>query len=267
MSVVDVLLHAIVAMAAFMQGVTGIGFALIAGPAFLMALDDAGALQITALLCLATALAMAPGARPWVEWPLFRRFALSSLALFPVGLALYAYAEPADLKLMAGLTVGALTAIMVFGGRRASPDGASVGRNVGPNVGPKIGPKIGPSIGPGGDFAAGGLAGVLAGALAMPGPPISLRMTAARLEKRRNRATVQAFFVLIYPIIFAGQAAAAGFRMETVWTALAFLPAVLIGAFGGQFAMAHVSERLFRNIVLVLLATTAVALIVDATTG
>lgn len=241
MSVIEIAVQLLVAAAAFLQGVTGIGFALIAGPVLLMALDDGSALQITALLNLLIAALLAPAVFSRVDWPLLKRFATAALVAFPFGLGLYAIASPDALKLTAGAVVGLLTVMMLLGaGPQATPPDHRV------------------------DWLAGGIAGALGGALSMLGPPVSLRMAAQKIEKHRNRATVLAFFVIGYPLVFWGQALVTKFSMEPVWGTLNYAPATFVGAIGGQIAVRHVSEVFFRRLVIIVLLATAASLITDA---
>jgi len=90
MTLIEILVQLLVAAAAFLQGVTGIGFALVAGPVLLMALNDASALQITALLNLLIALVLAPSVAGRADMTLLKRFGAAALIALPFGLALFA---------------------------------------------------------------------------------------------------------------------------------------------------------------------------------
>jgi len=241
MSAVEIAVQLLVTTAAFLQGVTGIGFALIAGPVLLMALDDGSALQITALLNLLIAGLLAPAVFSQVDCAFLKRFATAAVVAFPFGLGLFATASPDVLKLTAGVVVGLLTLMMIMG---AGAHAAAPGRGV--------------------DWLAGGIASALGGALSMLGPPVSLRMAAQKIEKHRNRATVLAFFVAGYPLVFLGQALVTKISAEPLWGTLNYAPATLVGAIGGRIAVQHVSEVFFRRLVMVVLMATAASLIVNA---
>lgn len=234
--------HGLLAAAAFLQGVTGIGFALIAGPVLLLALNDGVAAPITALLTLAISVLLLPGAWRAVDRTLFLRFITAALLALPLGFLLFAVASPTLLKLIAGLVIGGLTAAMITGASAAS---ASPGRA--------------------GDAAAGALGGALGGALSILGPPLSLRMTALGLPKAVNRGTVIAFFVASYPVVFAGQSLlGAGGAGDTAFRALAYAPATLLGAVAGQLAASRVSEAFFQRLVQLVLIAMAASLILDS---
>ena len=55
-----------------------------------------------------------------------------------------------------------------------------------------------------------------------------------------------------------------GVTEATLWNALRLVPAVLAGVLAGNWAASRVSERFFRNLVLVFLCATSVSLLVDA---
>ena len=85
-----ILVHAVIFAGAFLQGVTGIGFALIVAPVLLLALNDHSAFQIAALLSLFIAIVMIPVFFREVDRVLLRRFSVSALLIMPLGLFLFA---------------------------------------------------------------------------------------------------------------------------------------------------------------------------------
>lgn len=236
----DIVVHGLIFAAAFLQGVTGIGYALIAGPVLLLALNDAAAVPITAALTWMLSLLLIPSAARFADRRLLARFILASLAAAPIGLTLIVFATPEALKLLAGAVIGALTLVMLS--QAATALAAPNARN---------------------DYAAGALAGAMGGALSILGPPISLRMTAQRVPKARSRATVLVYFGLIYPVVFLGQTVLIGSGGAALDGALAYAPATAAGALVGWLAAPAVSEAAFRKIIIVILILTAASLIVD----
>lgn len=236
----DLLIHGMLFAAAMLQGVTGIGFALIAGPVLLLALDGAVAVPITAVLTWMLSLLLIAGAARSVDRALLARFMLASVAAAPIGLAMLLAANPAALKLLAGAVIGLLTIVMLWGAAaKASKPGARS------------------------DYAAGALAGAMGGALAILGPPVALRMTAQNVPKTRNRATVLAYFVLVYPVVFLGHSLIGVGGGGALASAMSYAPASVAGAVVGWLLTPHVSEALFRRIVALVLISTTASLIVD----
>lgn len=246
MTAIEIGLHGAVVLAAFLQTITGIGFAMIAGPVILLALNDGSAVQVTTLLSLLIAVVLAPGLRSRIDPPMLKQLSIGALAGLPFGIALFALVGVDLLKLIAGLTVGVLTALTLM-----------IRRHEGAALRPASW----------GDWASGGVSGLFGGCLAMPGPTAAVRMNARNFDKMVTRATILAMFVLVYPLIFAAHALTVGVTRETLITSAILIPSTLAGVVIGHFAAPHVSERLFRNMVLVLLAATSATLLVAGTGG
>lgn len=240
-----VFVHAILFIGAFLQGVTGMGFALIVGPVLLLVMGDGTAIQIAGLLSLAIALALFPGFYRHIDGQAMRNFCLSGVIVLPLGLLLFALAEPVHLKLGAGLFIAVMVGGVFLGLSQAM---GRPGRTT--------------------DLVAGTFGGIFGGALSMPGPPIAMRLATGQLPKVAIRATILGLFVVIYPLIFAGQALVAGLEAATLWSALAYTPATLAGAIAGHLAVPYVSEDLFRRVVIGFQIATAASLLADvARTG
>lgn len=241
MSAADLLLHAVVAIAAALQGITGIGFALLAGPAILILRDDAASLQVISILTLTIAVLL----MPVVYRHVLRRTCLvvssTAIAVMPVGLWLYSVASVAALKLGAGVLLALLlVATQIAGHGRIRDSGA-------------------------GAALAGAFAGITGGALAMIGPPVSLYLAATGAPKAAARATVLAAFLPCYLVLIAGQAVATELGTETLIDTAIFLPALVAGTVAGNVLAGKVDERQFRRVVTVFLAATSAALIADGT--
>ncbi len=235
----DILLHSAVALAAFFQTVTGVGFGMVAGPVILLLMNDASAILVSTLMSWLIALVLAPALLRGSDRGMLARLALGALIGLPVGLALLTLADVATLKLLAGLTISLATAMMLFGA-------PGVGR---------------PSRGL--DLLAGALGGLFGGALAMPGPTAAIRMGGLGYDKATVRSTMVAFFVTAWPAILLGQALTAGLSESTLRQALGLVPATLAGLALGQWAASRVSERVFRRLVMVFLVATAASLILS----
>lgn len=236
----EIALQAAALIAAFFQSVVGIGFGMVAGPVVLIVLDDPAAVVISTLLSWLIALVLLPSLRRGTDWPMLRRLAIGAALGLPLGLILLTVSSIGGLKLIAGLVIGGLTAAMIFG----LPGVRTPGRNV--------------------DYLFGILAGLLGGCLAIPGPTAVMRMNGLGYPKATTRATMVMFFCCVWPVIFAGQWSVIGLNQTTIWNTLTLVPATLAGIFLGNWAVSRVSERFFRNLVLVFLCGTSISLLVDA---
>ncbi|MEM6945702.1 MAG: hypothetical protein AAF565_18315, partial [Pseudomonadota bacterium] len=96
-----ILLQAAVFLAALLQAASGIGFALVAGPAILIAMDGHGAVQVTMFLSFVICAALAPGLWPAADRSRLGGLALGSVLGLPLGLLIFQAVGIATLKLLA----------------------------------------------------------------------------------------------------------------------------------------------------------------------
>lgn len=237
MSGTDLAMHLVVAVAAFCQSVTGIGFGMIAGPVLLVMMDDRAAILVSTLMSWLIALVLLPMLWRAADRRILLPLAAGALAGLAPGLWLLSVADVAMLKLLAGAVVGTLTLMTVFG----APGTRRAGRS--------------------GDIVSGGLGGLLGGCLSMPGPTVAVRLAALGRHKAAVRATMVVFFAVVWPPVFAGQALAIGVEDATLRYAALLVPATLVGLLAGHAAAGRVSERLFRRGVQAFLLATSASLL------
>ncbi|MEM6623162.1 MAG: TSUP family transporter [Pseudomonadota bacterium] len=230
-------MHAATFAAAFFQSVTGVGFGMIAGPVILVVLHDPSAVVLSSAMSWLIALCLFPWLWRGSDPQMLRRLLLGAALGIVPGVILLSAVDVVVLKAIAGLTIATLTTLIVFGAPGAKRPGAA------------------------GDMVAGGLGGLFGGALAMPGPTAAVRMNGLSHSKARVRATMVAFFVLVWPMILLAQWVSLGISAETAWNALKLVPGTLAGLAVGNYAASRVSEDFFRRIVLVLLTLTAASLL------
>lgn len=235
----ELILHIAAAVAAFFQSVTGIGFGMIAGPVILVVLEDPAAVVISTLMSWLIGLVLFPVLRRGIDWGLALRLLAGAAIGLPFGLAILGIATVPGLKLLCGLVIAVLTAMMLLGAPGMRTKGLT------------------------GDLIFGALAGFFGGCLAMPGPTAVLRAGGIGLDKATVRATMVGFFALVWPLIFLGQWATLELTAETFWNALMLVPATLTGLALGNYAASRVSERFFRGLVIFFLIATSVSLLID----
>jgi hypothetical protein len=104
---------------------------------------------------------------------------------------------------------------------------------------------------------AGMVGGAMGGALSMGGPPVVIYLTLRAMNKDEMRSSLAIYFVLIYlykiPLLFVG-----GFFTAEVGTIiLIMLVPTILGVVAGHYLGTRISSRIFRWILLALLAVTA----------
>jgi uncharacterized membrane protein YfcA len=226
----------VVLIASTAQTVTGFGFALIAVPFLVTALDVKDVVVLVGLLGLTNSLLVARTARHDAPLRTVATMLAATFAGFPVGLAVLLLA-PAD-----ALRVGVAVASIVMAAALAS--GASLGAR-----------------GTAGELLAGVTSGVLNTSTGMNGPPIVIYLQDAALPPRAFRGALAVFFSVSGIVSMAVFAASGVITGTAVALAAAGLPAVFTGSWLGHHLFGRIDHALFRRLVLGLLAATALAAI------
>lgn len=248
-----------VAGASALQAATGIGFGVIAGPVMLMVLNSGSAIQISILLSFLIAAVLAPSLRSRIDRALLARLLAGSVAGLPLGLWIFISIDISLLKLLAGVAVS-FTLIYVV--RANAPEANAPEANA---ITPAMETegereKSSRSGGMAGQLALGAVSGVMSGSLAMPGPIPAAWMTARGYGKETVRATLLAMFIFSYLAALALQASLAGIARETLWQSLLLAAPTLAGVYIGRRLAARLTERIFRRVLLAVLAGTAIGL-------
>lgn len=245
MTWLDIALQVSVLTAAFLQTVTGIGFALIAGPVILLVTASQVGMPVSALLSILISVTLLRVIWRDADPKAVRRLAtFSAVGLLP-GALLFATADATDLKLIAGVVLAGLIMLIMRGPRAARSPGAAVAPG-----------RIGAGLAI--------LSGALGGALAMPGPTAAVGLARAGYVKRTSRASILGYFLVFYPLVFGAQWAVAGLPPGTLGIAASLVPATLVGTLAGTWVEPRVNEALYRRLVLFFLCLIALSLMADA---
>jgi len=201
-------------VAAFLQGASGFGFAVLAAPLFLLFVAPAEAIQLVIIMATALSLVVLPGLARAIVWPLLLRLVVGGLAGVPLGLVAFAHANPTEVRAVVGTTILALAGLLAAMRRRRGRSALTTR--------------------PSRDLAAGTASGVMAALLGMAGPPIVAYLLLAGTPPRTARATLLSFFALIYAATLATHVAGIGIPGATWLTAGALLPLALAGGLAGR---------------------------------
>lgn len=243
----DPVLLTLLALAVFgasmLQAATGIGYGVIAGPIFLVALNGAEAIQISTLHNFLIAAILAPLLRGAVERSVLKFLVLGSIAGIAVGLGLQSVLSVVSLKLIAAAAVSFVAVTLMVDMRRKRA-GSSADRHSLTEV-----------------ISVGAVSGIMGGMLAMPGPLAATWMSVRSFEKNAVRATILAFFIFAYGANTISYVAISGFAPETLHLALVLVPPLAIGIAAGSMLSRTLSEALFRKVLLFVLLSTIAALL------
>jgi hypothetical protein len=228
-----VLVGLVVVAAAFLQTVSGFGFALFVVPIFGLFIDVKVGVVISTLAGLASSTHQAVKDRQGINRPLAGRLIVASLAGMPFGLLVIIVVSSDTLQVVIGLLV-ILSA-------------AALARGVAVRL-----------VSPVADWIAGFVSGVLATSASTNGPPLVVLLQARSLPAHVFRPTVNAVFVVGGAVSLALYTLAGRLGWREISAALIAFPGLAIGIAAGRWARDFVSPKGFRVLVLALLAITGV---------
>lgn len=230
--------------ASMLQAVTGIGYGVIAGPIFLVALNGGAAIQISSIHNFLIALILAPALRRHVDVALLKVLVAGSAGGIILGFALQFAVDVIALKLTAAAMVAFVAGTLALDMRRGRATGAP-----------------GPTVR--GMAIVGALSGLMGGMLAMPGPLAATWMSVRGLDKMLVRATVLAFFIFAYGANILFYLATTGFEAETLRLSAWLSVPVVLGIAAGSAVSRRLSEAVFRRILLAVLVCTVAVLLLS----
>jgi uncharacterized protein len=213
--------------AALLLATNGFGFAVIAVPFFLLLLAADRAIQLVIILSLALSLMMIPRLRDAIDPGLLLRLTIGSIVGLPVGLVVFGYSDPLIVRLAAGALIALFAAMLGWNRYRRRPQVA---------------------MRPGFDLGAGTLAGVATGLVGMPGPPVMIYLMLAAAPMRAVRATLVAFFALVYAATLLSDVVFLGVPAADWEIAATLLPLIWIGGIAGL----RIAERLNETVAAIL---------------
>lgn len=230
-------------LAAFAQGVTGFGSALVAMPLLSLVLGVPEAAALVALLSLAVNVALLLPARRTLPWRRIASLLAGSLVGVPLGVFLLAGADPRLARGLLGVAL-VVTSVAMLRVREL---------------------RVGPGSGPG--LAAGALAGVLGGAFNANGPVAVLYAAARRWGKEETHAALQLYFLASGVWVAALHGAAGITNRRVLLAAAAALPSLALGSCAGWAAHRRIGEDRYRRLLLLSLLAAGASLIVAAARG
>ncbi len=231
----------IAVLAAFLQRITGFGFALLSVPLMSLAIAPSLAVVVASLCSWPNTMITAWQLRHHIDVPVARRYALWSLAGMPAGLVILDAVPVRPFRVFLGVVVALATIVMASGWRP---------RTVRPAV----------------EVAAGVVAGVLATSTGTNGPPLVLALNARRLAPDQFRGTISAIFVAsnVSLVLFWWRGLIT--RPALTLSGLA-LPLIPLAAYAGLHASRRLRDAHFERLVVVLLFVSAASAIYGGLRG
>lgn len=232
------ILFLIVIVASSLQTSTGYGFSIVGTPFLLLVFPFHEAIQINIILSICLSAVMIYSIRNEIDFTLLKRLVYGSPAGLLAGIFIYLFMDTALIKLGVGIIVLILTMLLI--------SNLTVKRT---------GFK---------DTAAGGLSGLLTTSIGVPGPPLLLYFSGARMDKTVLRSTTLAFYLFVYTISLIMQITFGETNSE-IWISSALaLPALFIGVALGRLVFKKITQKVFLNITYVILIFTGIYLVITS---
>jgi uncharacterized membrane protein YfcA len=227
------------AIAAFVQSISGFGLALLSVPLMSLFADVRLSVVVVNLIGLFTTSAQAWKEREHANAPLAIRVTIAAVLGMPVGLLAFIYMSETYLKIGLGIVVLLVTLLLMRGFTLKSTTRAA-------------------------DWWLGGTSGALATSVGTNGPPLVFLFQARQMPQEEFRATISRIFIFSN-IVTVSMFAVAGkiTREALIATAVAF-PVLVVAIFAGFWTRRFVNQQRFRILVLTLLVISGFSTIFSA---
>ena len=230
---------AIMGFGSFVYAVSGFGFALVSAPLLALVLAPSRAVVLVSLASVASNIRFGALGFRDADRALVLRLVVASLVGMPIGLVVIEHASARGLRLVIGIAVAAIAAVMASGYR---PRRAGMGT----------------------DVVAGFVSGVLNTSTGTNGPPLVIGLHARGIPPTRFRSTLAAVFFVTNVVAIALFATRGRVLGRDVALAVAVLPLQLAAWAIGSAVHRRLSAERFEKVTIVLLFASALAAIVGA---
>lgn len=232
------MLIVIVLLASLLQTSTGYGFSIIGTPFLLLLYPAHMAIQMNIILSICLSAFMIVSIRKEVDKELLTRLIKGSLIGLIFGIFIYLYLSIQLLKIAVGALVLMLTGLLIL--------------------------KLTIERTKNRDFISGGISGLLTTSIGVPGPPLLLYFSGARIDQTTLRSTTLAYYLFVYSVSLVLQISFGGTSKETWIHSLIAIPPLFVGVILGQLLFKWMSQKTFRIITYIILMFTGVYLLITS---
>jgi uncharacterized membrane protein YfcA len=228
----------VVGVTAFIQAITGFGFALLAVPVLAFRVSVHEAVVLSACMGTVSSGWQSINLRRFANGELVRRYVLASIFGIPLGYVAFIVFSDRVLRILVGLSVLGGTVVV------ATMRDRTVNQVV--------------------QRVLGILSGALLVATSTNGPPIVLALQAQGMQKQEFRGTLARIFFVSGAISVILFAFAGRLDTKTLIGVIAALPALLTAVWLGNRLVTKVRDEMFRYAVLMLLCFAGISSLVSA---
>ncbi|MEM6256293.1 MAG: sulfite exporter TauE/SafE family protein [Cyanobacteria bacterium P01_D01_bin.156] len=226
-------------VAAFVQGVSGFGFALVAMPILSGVTSIQTAAPLVALTTLTNNLLLCLYYRQSFNRTVVKNLLLGSVLGIPIGFLALEYLPTALMLITLGIII--------------------VGYSIYSLVSPVI-PVLKSKLWA---YGAGFLSGILLGCFNLPGPPIILYGSSQRWSQELFKGNLSSFFWISVAIVVVGHGLQQRISADIMRQFLMAFPSLLLGLCCGVALAKKFDPNVFRKIVTILLSMVGVRLIIS----
>ncbi|MBD7984100.1 sulfite exporter TauE/SafE family protein [Sporosarcina sp. Sa2YVA2] len=230
-----IILVLIVLVASFLQTSTGYGFSIIGTPFLLLIYPAHTAIQVNIILSICLSAFMIFKVRNEVDKSLLFKLIKGSIAGLLFGIFLYLFLDIRLLKMTVGALILILTILLIL--------------------------KLTIKRTSNRDFLTGGISGLLTTSIGVPGPPLLLYFSGAKIDKTTLRSTTLAYYLFVYFASLVMQISFGGTTKETWISSLLAIPPLFAGIMLGQLFFKWISQITFRIITYMILIFTGIYLL------
>ncbi len=237
-----VFLMIVIAISAFVQGVTSFGFSLIALPLLALWMPMREIVPLLVICSLVLNVMMLYSLYRHVAIRLIGMLLVGGVVGIPVGILLLNIVSGYTLKLAAGFVIVAVSLVLLSGKKfiLKSPKRYYL--------------------------PLGFVAGIMQGSLSLSGPPLVLFLSNQGVEKQTFRANLTAFFTAMNLLSLPGFLMSGVLNGPLLSMSLWALPGMIIGILLGGKVASWMPEDLFRRVSLVLMCLAGIMTIVTTLT-
>ncbi|MBF0289108.1 MAG: sulfite exporter TauE/SafE family protein [SAR324 cluster bacterium] len=229
----------VVFVGSLVQGSVGFGFALIIVPTLLLILPQEHVTPVVVLLSLAlNGVALYECHRILQKKTVFL-LSISGILGVPFGVYLLQEVNAQAFKLIVGVLIVILACLLKTGWKR-SPRNQTVA----------------------GFFPVGFVSGIMNGSIALNGPPVILFFTHIKLEKEVFRANLLGYFFISNCFTILYFVYSDLIHQQILYDSLIYYPSLLLGTVVGIKVSKRIPEKIFRNVVFLVVGVMGLALIV-----
>lgn len=230
------ILLVIIFLAAFVQGLSGFGFQLVAIPLLSLFINIKEAIPLAALCGYLVNIYLIVSLRQHIKIFTLRRLIVGASLGIPIGAYFLASAEPVLVERMLGVFIVAFVLLNHF----------NIIKQIRMNVN--------------WGYLFGLFSGVLGGAFNTNGPPIIIYFYLQGMNKEELKASITGYFIFTSSLIVLSHLVSGLATEQTYFTFLKFTPVVLLGIILGNAVFKKINSKIYNYSILIILLILGVSL-------